>query len=162
MSVHKSTLRGLFLGAVSSVVLALPALAGDIHVHDPYARSGSMNAKSGAIFLELVNEGGTADRLIAASTDIAMKTELHTHIEDANGVMKMRQIEGGIDLPAGGMHLLKRGGDHIMLMGLTEALVDGETITVTLKFEEAGDMVIEVPIDQKRKPMKHKHGDHDS
>lgn len=149
------SLKTLALGGVLTL-MSLPAFAGDISIKDAYARSG---AKSGAAFFVIMNKSDSDDRLIAASTESAPRVELHTHIEDDNGVMKMREIEGGIAVPAGGMHALERGGDHVMFMGLEAPLPTGETISVTLTFENAGDVVVEMPVDNDRKP-KHGHGDH--
>ena len=80
------------------------------------------------------------------------KVELHTHKQDANGVMQMMEVEEGFVVPANGMHALKRGGDHIMLMGLKRPLEQGEEITVTLTFEKAGEMEVQIPVDRERKP----------
>jgi hypothetical protein len=87
-------------------------------------------------------------------SEVAKRVELHTHIDKGEGVMQMTQIEGGISIPAGESHMLKRGGDHVMLMGLNDSLVDGETITITFEFENAGDLIVEIPIDSARKPAK--------
>lgn len=144
--------RLITVGAAALMLGAAPLLAGDIAVKDPYVRTSTPSSVTGAAFMMLVNSGDTDDRLIAASTDVAGRVELHTHIEDANGVMKMTEIEGGIAVPAGEMHHLKRGGDHVMLMGLTRALEQGEEITVTLTFEKAGDITVQIPVDRERKP----------
>ncbi|WP_238935772.1 copper chaperone PCu(A)C [Sulfitobacter mediterraneus] len=136
-------------------MLAAPAFAGEIMVKDPYARSSTPSSPTGAAFMTLMNHSDQDDRLIAASSDVAGRVELHTHIEDENGVMKMTEVEGGIALPAGEMHALKRGGDHVMFMGLKAPLEQDAEITVTLTFEKAGDMEVKVPVDHTRKP---KHG----
>lgn len=135
--------------AATAALFALPALAGDmkIMIMDPYARSG---AKTGAAFFHIMNHGDGDDRLIAAASDVAKRVELHTHIEDANGVMKMREVEGGFPVPANGKHMLKRGGDHVMFMGLDKPLEHGSTIEVTLTFEKAGDVTVEIPVDNER------------
>ena len=83
---------------------------------------------------------------------MAQKVELHTHVESADGVMQMIQIEGGIALPAGEMHELARGGDHVMLLGLTQVLKDGDTFPLTLTFEQAGEVTVEAVVDNARKP----------
>lgn len=148
--------KSTFLAAAAALSLATVAFAGDtIMVGDPYARSSTSKSTSGAAFMVLKNTGTQDDRLIGARADIAKRVELHTHIEDANGVMQMIHIEGGIPLPAGQEHGLKRGGDHVMFMGLTQALEQGDTISLTLTFEKAGDVTIEVPVDQTRKPGQH-------
>ncbi|MEP5731757.1 MAG: copper chaperone PCu(A)C [Sulfitobacter sp.] len=143
-------------GAAALMLTSTMLLAGDIAVQDPYMRSSTPSSVSGAAFLMLMNKGTQDDVLISASTDIAARVELHRHSEDDDGVMRMGEIEGGIALPAGEMHHLKRGGDHIMLMGLTRPLVQGEEITVTLTFEKAGDVLVQIPVDRDRKPS-HDH-----
>ncbi len=151
--------KSTMLAGVAALSLATSAFAGDMMmVHDPYARSSTSKSTSGAAFMVLKNMGAEDDRLIAARSDIAKKVELHTHKEDANGVMKMMQIQGGIAVPAGGEHMLMRGGDHVMFMGLTQGLEQGDMISLTLTFEKAGDMTIEVPVDLARKPGEHMHG----
>ena len=136
-------------------LIALPALAGDIIVTDAYARSGSPAAKSGAAFMIIENTGSDDDQLISATSGAAARVELHTHKETGDGVMQMMKVEGGFTIPAGGSHVLMRGGDHVMMMGLKEPMKDGESVTITLTFEKAGDIELEVPVDLKRKP---KHG----
>jgi len=135
--------------AALAAFLGLPALAGDasIRIEDAFARSGP---HSGAAFFTIVNEGDTEDRLVAASSDEAARVELHTHIEDENGVVKMRPVEDGFVIPAGGSHKLARGGDHVMFMGLAAPFEEGGTVTVTLSFEGAGDIVVDLPVDNDR------------
>jgi copper(I)-binding protein len=153
------------MAAVALTVSALPALAEDakLMIMDPYARASTPSSKSGAIFFEVMNNGA-ADRLIGASTPAAGMTMLHTHEEDANGVMKMIHVEEGFEVPANGTLALKRGGDHVMLMGLTGSLSQGDTVPLTLIFEQAGEINVDVPVDLKRKPgaqgEAHSHGDH--
>ncbi|MDA7427443.1 copper chaperone PCu(A)C [Primorskyibacter aestuariivivens] len=136
-----------------AALFATAGFAADITIKDPYARASTMMSKSGAIFMTIVNAGDSDDRVIAASVDVAEKAELHTHKEDANGVMRMMELEEGFAVPAGGMHMLKRGGDHVMMLGLTRALEQGDMITLTLTLENAGEITVDVPVDLNRKPM---------
>ncbi|PRY25485.1 hypothetical protein CLV78_102665 [Aliiruegeria haliotis] len=138
------------LAAVAALSLATPALA-EIKIEDAYARAAMANAKAGAAFMHIVNTGTEDDRLVGASSEIAGKTELHTHKDAGDGVMKMVHVEEGFAIPAGGMHMLKRGGDHVMFMGLKGPMNDGDSVTVTLSFEKAGDVTVEIPVDLKRK-----------
>ena len=140
--------KTLLSGAVA-LFLASPAFA-EIAVQDAYARSASPTAKTGAAFMMIQNSGDTADRLIGVSSEAAARVELHTHEEDANGIMRMIHVEEGFELPAGGMIAMQRGGKHVMLMGLTDALEQGETIAITLTFEAAGDLTVDVPVDLER------------
>lgn len=152
------SLKTTLCAAVAAFALAMPAWAADIMVMDPYARVSTSNAKSGAAFMVLMNHGAAEDRLIAVTSDVAARVELHTHKEDSNGVMQMLEVEDGIALPAGGEHALARGGDHVMFMGLNRSLAHGDVVTVTLTFEKAGDVVVEIPVDLERKPGDHGHG----
>ena len=105
------------------------------------------------------NTGGAPDRLIGVSSDVAARVELHTHQQDANGVMKMIHVEEGFELPTDGEITMKRGGKHVMFMGLNTSLQQGDTISVTLTFETGGDIVVEVPVDLERQDHGgHKHG----
>jgi len=145
----KSRIAAVF---AATLLTTTAVLADGIMVKDPYARSSRPNAPVGGVFMTLMNHTGQDDRLIGARSDLAKRVELHTHIDKGEGVMQMVEIEGGIALPAGGMHGMKRGGDHVMLMGLTQPLVQGEMISLTLEFEKAGDVTVEVPVDSERKP----------
>ncbi|MYM56645.1 copper chaperone PCu(A)C [Thalassovita mangrovi] len=138
--------------AVAAAAFALPAFAEGIMVEDPYARASSMMSNSGAAFMMIHNHTGQDDHLVSASSDVAQRVELHTHMEDANGVMKMVHVEEGFDLPKDGMIAMQRGGKHVMFLGLNHALVQGEMVNVTLTFEKAGDVTVEVPVDLERKP----------
>lgn len=146
--------RTLALSTAAALALTLPVLADEakIMVEDAYARAAMRMASSGAAFMVLVNRGEADDRLVDVRSDIARRVELHTNISDANGVMKMVRIEGGIEIPAGGRHALARGGDHVMFMGLKEPLEQGGTVPLTLVFEKAGEIEIKVPVDMNRKP----------
>ena len=147
------SVRSLALAALAAVSFAFPALAGDIAINDPYARVSAKMSTSGAAFMVIENTGTEDDRLIAASSEVAERTELHTHKADANGVMRMMKVEEGFPLPAGGSHALARGGDHVMFLGLKHPLSQGDIVKVTLTFEKAGDVVVDIPVDLERKPM---------
>jgi hypothetical protein len=135
----------------AAVAFALPAYAADtIVVSDAYARASSPAALSGGAFMIVQNTGAEADRLLSAASTIAEKTELHTHIADANGVMQMVEVPDGWSIPAGGAHALKRGGDHVMFLGLKKPMAHGDVVEVTLKFEKAGDLLVQIPVDLER------------
>jgi len=140
--------------ALAACVLALPLSAQEVTIEDAYARSASPVSKSGAAFMIIHNVGTEDDRLIAARSDVAKRVELHTHKDLGDGVMKMMEVEDGFAIPAGGMHALARGGDHVMFMGLKAPMAQDERIAVTLVFEKAGEVAIEIPVDLTRKPHK--------
>ncbi|WP_240453827.1 copper chaperone PCu(A)C [Chachezhania antarctica] len=137
--------------AVIMAALGSPALADPmIRIVDPYTRVASPVAKAGAAFMIIENEGDSADRLIGVRTGAAARAELHTHKESADGVMQMLKVEDGIPVAAGGTHMLARGGDHVMLMGLTGPLEQGSSIPVTLIFETSGEIDVDIPVDNDR------------
>ncbi|MDW3117560.1 MAG: copper chaperone PCu(A)C [Roseovarius pacificus] len=153
--------KSTILAAIAASAFALPAFAADIMVQDPYARSSAMMATSGAAFMQIMNHGETDDRLIGAASPVAEMVQLHTHKEDENGVMRMIHVEEGFPVAAGETLMLARGGNHVMFMGITEPFEQGDTIPLTLTFEKAGDITVEVPVDLERQPMhgmKHQHG----
>lgn len=152
MSFKSTALAGIFVA-----LAATTAFASGIEVHDAYARAASPDAKSGAAFMMIHNHDGADDRLIGVSSPVAQMVQLHTHVEDANGVMKMVHVEEGFDLPSNGEIHLKRGGDHVMFMGLTESFEQGKKIPLTLIFEEAGEIAIEVEVDLERQDGGHGH-----
>ena len=137
---------------VASVLMTTAAFAGDVTIKDSYARSATPTSPTGAAFMMLMNNSDHDVKLIGVSSEAAKRTELHTHIDNGDGVMKMGKIEGGIVIPAGEMHMMKRGGDHVMLMGLVDPLVQGEAIAVTFEFEKSDPMTVEIPVDNERKP----------
>ncbi len=154
--------KNLSTAAIAVVALSAPAFAESvISVSDPFARVSTKMAKSGAAFMVISNTGDEADQLVSVSSDVAKKVELHTHEDDGNGVMKMMHVKDGFTIPAGGKHELARGADHVMFMGLTRSLAHGDEVTLTLSFEKAGDVILNVPVDLERKAgheMRHKHG----
>jgi copper(I)-binding protein len=119
-------------------------------VEEPYLRSSMPSASTAAAFMVLRNQTGADDRLIAARSELSGRIELHRHSEDANGVMRMGQIDGGVPLPDGAAHAFARGGDHLMFMDLEAPLEQGQLVPVTLVFEQAGEVEIVVAVDLNR------------
>lgn len=147
--------------AAVAALFALPAFACDgFGVDDPYARASTAMSTSGAAFMVLHNHGSADCRVVAARTPAAQRAELHTHIADANGVMRMREVEDGFFIPAGGEVVLQRGGLHVMLMGLTGPMNQDETFPLTLIFEDGSEFELTVPVDNARMPMQGQMGGH--
>ena len=155
--------RTSLMGAAGALLLASAAFAESaISIEDPYARTSTPGGPTGAAFMVLTNSGDEDDRLVSATSEISERVELHTHEIDANGVARMMEVEEGFAVPAGGSHVLARGGDHVMFMGIAKPLTHGDVVSVTLTFEKAGDITIDVPIDLERKAGAHDHGAHGS
>ncbi|WP_164696720.1 copper chaperone PCu(A)C [Falsiroseomonas algicola] len=134
---------------IGAVTLLVPGMAAaqqqsGVTVNAPWTRAAGQGG-TGAGFMTLRNAGATADRLVAARAGIARTVELHTHIND-NGVMRMRPVPG-IEVPAGGEVQLRPGGFHLMLIGLTAPLRQGERVPVTLVFERAGEVQVQLAVE---------------
>ncbi|MBU2963273.1 copper chaperone PCu(A)C [Citreicella sp. C3M06] len=148
-------MKTFLLAGAAALALATSAQA-DIVIHDAYARSAMATAPTGAAFMRIENTGDSDDRLVSVASDAAERVELHTHISDANGVMKMAEVEDGFAIPAHGEHALQRGGDHVMFMGLRAPFEQDAKVIVTLTFEKAGEKRVEIPVDLARTPT---HGE---
>ena len=141
-------LRSLVVAAVATLCLTLPAAAHDgVHINDAYARA---SAATGAVFFVIENHQTEDDRLVGVASDAAERVELHTHTEDANGIMQMREVPEGFVVSGKGSHALARGGDHVMMMGLKNPLMTGDTVTLTLTFQRAGEVIVDVRVDNER------------
>jgi len=135
--------------AAAAVLVALPAAAheyaaGDIHIGHPWTRAAAAGA-NGAAFMTLRNRGAAPDRLIAAASPVARVVELHTHIREGE-VMRMRPVPD-IPLPAGEVVELRPGGLHVMLIGLNAPLQQGSRVPLTLRFERAGEVQVELAVE---------------
>jgi len=163
-------MRNILSTAVLAAALCLPALAddagmatvGDITIRDAWAQASLGETPNSAAYLRLEITGDEPDKLIAASSEQVKSVGLHTHLME-DGVAKMRPVEA-IEVAPGEPTVLQPGGLHLMLMGVKGKLVDGETLPLTLVFEKAGDVSLNLPVRAAR-AMDHgqggkmKHGD---
>lgn len=117
------------------------ATIASIGIEQPWSRAMPPTAPTGAVFVTLFNQG-PPDQLVAASSPMADKVELHDHIHH-NGLMKMVEVEK-IELPSNSTQELKPGSYHIMLIGLRQPLVAGEHFPVQLEFANAGKIDLQV------------------
>ena len=137
-------MKKLALAAALLMGLSTPSFAGDITIDAVWARASAGMARAGAAFMTIKNTGA-ADKLVAAKADVSKRAELHTHIND-NGMMKMREVKGGVVIPAKGMAMFKPGGEHVMFMGLNAPFKEGTTFPLTLVFEKAGEITVDVTV----------------
>lgn len=133
--------------ALLVATLVSPALA-QVKVDSAWARSTVSGQQAGGGFMTL--QSAAADRLLGGTTPVAERLELHTMTMEGD-VMKMRQIER-IDLPAGQRVELKPGGLHVMFIGLKQPLAVGAKVPVTLRFEKAGEVKIEMTVTSRPPP----------
>lgn len=140
------TLIGLSLLATALLAQAQEYRAGDLHVERPWSRAMPAVAPTAAVYFVVKNKGSEDDRMLGASSPIAGKAELHEHLH-ADGLMKMQQVQA-IDIPAGGEVSFAPMGYHVMLFELKRQAKDGERFPLTLRFEKAGELAIEVSVHQ--------------
>lgn len=143
-------MKRLLIHAVALTCLAaLPAFAqqrsdAGVRVEDAWARASAGAGTTAAAYMTLANDGDAADRLVGAETEVAGSAELHTHVNDG-GVMRMRPVEG-VALPPGDSVVMKPGGLHVMLGELRRPLREGDRFPLTLTFERAGAITVEVAV----------------
>ncbi len=124
------------------VLLSAP-VAAEVTVEDAWARATPPGARTGAVYFTLNNDG-PADALIGARTAVAERAELHTHVH-ADGMMRMEPV-ASIAVASEGSAVLKPHGDHLMLVGLRQALVAGETVAIELEFESGASHAMNVSV----------------
>ncbi len=108
----------------------------------PWARATAPNAQSGGVFMTIANGADQMERLLGVSTPMAGRADIHNTINDS-GIMRMRPVDN-VEVPAQGQAELVPGGMHIMLVGLGDRLSEDTLFPLTLHFESAGDVEIEV------------------
>jgi copper(I)-binding protein len=111
----------------------------DIEVSNEWARPVLIAGRPGGAYLHIKNNGDTADRLVSATASIATRVEIHEHTM-TDGVMRMAQVMGGLEVPAGGEVELKPGGYHIMMFNTDNKYAPGDKFDMTLTFEKAGEI----------------------
>ncbi|PQJ61635.1 copper chaperone PCu(A)C [Photobacterium angustum] len=129
----------------ASATIAANNKQAEIEVNSAWSKVVPESSSVAAAFLIIDNHSAKDDQLIAASSPIAGKTELHTHLHQ-DGMMKMRQVES-IDVKAGGITQLKPGSFHIMFFNLKQTPELGKSFPLTLQFKHAGKMTVKVNVE---------------
>jgi copper(I)-binding protein len=130
----------------TGLVFAHSSEKGDLQVRHPWSRATPPGAEVGAGYMEIRNNGRQPDRLVAASSPIAKRVEMH--ISEREGeVLKMRQVKS-FEIPARERYELRPGGSHLMLVEITRPLQKGERIPLTLRFEHAGELEVQLEVQE--------------
>ena len=129
---------------LSVCVLAACTPKQGLTLQSAWARPGLTGGNS-AVYFEIQNPFAEEDLLLKAECTAAASTELHMSMMDASGNMMMQPQEN-VPIPAQGQVSFKPGGLHVMLIGLTQDLNAGDTLALTLTFQNAGTLQLEVPI----------------
>jgi copper(I)-binding protein len=143
---RRSSLLALALVSAASAAPALAQTfeAGDIVIEQPWARATPKGAEVGGGYLTIENKGAAPDRLTGGTADFAT-VEIH-QMKSVNGVMEMREVKGGLAIPAHGKIAFAPGGYHLMFTHLAHPLTKGEVLKVTLDFEHAGAVPLAFPV----------------
>ena len=138
------------IGALAPIATAIPAsandvMAGPLRISAAWARATPKGASIGGGYLTITNTGSTPDTFIGGSTPISGKLEIH-EMSMANGVMKMRPVDGGVVIKPGETVTLKPGGYHLMFVGLKQQLRQNGHFDAMLEFEKAGKVDVDFTI----------------
>ncbi len=139
------TRRGLFAAFALAALTSTPVLAQQppVTAQNAWARATPPGASTAAVYMTLTSH--SADKLMAVSTPAASKAAVHEMSMEGN-VMRMRPVEGGLDLPAGKQVKLAPGGYHVMLEGLEGPLKAGQELPVHLTFQNAPPLDVEAHV----------------
>jgi|TARA_R110002020_G_scaffold451034_1_gene664849 periplasmic copper chaperone A len=122
---------------------ASPTLAEEsVRLSDAWARASVLASRPVASYLTI--ESAVEDRLLGVTTPVAGHVMIHV-VEKDGDVSRMKHIET-LELPTGERITLAPGGMHLMLMGLQDKLSEGTTFPMTLSFENAGEITVEVSV----------------
>ncbi len=134
----------LRLCAIVLAITSFPAwahdyTAGSLHIGHPWARATPKGATVGGAYLTITNNGSTPDKLVGVSSPVAKQV--------SGGIMKMRPVEGGLEIDPGQTVTLKASGYHLMLEGLNKPLKEGERVPAPLEFAKAGKVNVELAVE---------------
>ena len=138
--------RSLFVSCLMCICgmpLKATAQGSPITIQQPWARATPPGTAVGAAYLNIVNNGA-ADTLVGVESPVAAEVEVHVDYEEG-GLMRMRPVPR-LSVPAHGQVHLGSGGLHVMLMNLKQPLKSGEYFPLTLVFEHAGRIPVQVPV----------------
>jgi copper(I)-binding protein len=139
----------LLLSLVASGAIA------QVEIENPWSRATAPGAKVGAGYFIIRNKSAAPDRLVSAASPAAARVETHV-IEKQGDVLRMREVKG-YAVPAKGSFELKPGGPHLMLVDIKAPLKEGERVPVTLKFEKAGEVRVEMEVRALGAAKGHRH-----
>jgi copper(I)-binding protein len=133
------------LQLMANQVLAADYKVGSIQISQPWARATPKGASSGAAYMTVTNSGTAAQHLNCVSSDAATECQIHEMTMNG-GVMKMRPLQGGLEVKPGETVMLKPGGFHVMLVGLKGPLQAGKSLHATFKVEGGDTVQVAFPI----------------
>ncbi|MBM4231919.1 MAG: copper chaperone PCu(A)C [Gammaproteobacteria bacterium] len=128
------------------VYVGIASAAPNIHIENARTRSTAPGQTVSGGYMTLINNGPTADRLLSVSASWASMIEIH-HTSMDGDVMRMREVQGGVPIPANSRVELKPRGMHLMLMQLAAPLEAGHSMPLLLQFEKAGAVKVSLRVE---------------
>ena len=141
----------VFAALLALVFSATLALAhgyklGNLEIKHPWAKATISGQPVAGGFMKITNNGTEPDRLLRITSGVSDMIQVHEmKVED--GIMKMNEIPGGLEIAPGATVELKPGALHVMFMGIKAPFKEGETVKATLTFEKAGTIDVEFKVD---------------
>ncbi len=129
------------IGLSAGTAFAEDARIGPIEIIHPWSRATPKGASVGAGYVTIRNTGAAPDRLVGGTIAAADGLEIHEMKMDG-GVMRMREVQGGLEIKPGETVTLKPAGFHFMFVGLKAPLEKGKPIRGTLRFQHAGNVEV--------------------
>jgi periplasmic copper chaperone A len=142
MTRYRSVGLAILMFVAASSGLAQQSTASDITIDRPWSRATPKGSSVAVGYLIIHNHGFAPDRLMGGSAEFASEVSVHEMTMD-NGIMRMRELASGLEVPARGEVALSPKGLHLMFTGLRRPLKKGDDAKATLKFEHAGEVVVE-------------------
>lgn len=136
---------GLLLNA--SLPYAQSFTAGGVTIEHPWARATAKGTDTGVVYLTIINNGATSDKLISISSAVSKSAQVHENMVDAQGMMEMSPLDK-VDIPAHARVDLKPTARHVMLLDLKNPLTYKSTFPLTLSFEKAGAIKVIVTVEK--------------
>lgn len=143
-------------GLLCAVMLLSGAAWAQVTISEGYVRATPPMGPNTAAFMQLENGGDQERMLVALSSPAAEKAELH-NVQEQDGVMQMRPVDG-IPVPVGGKVSLQPGGLHIMLLGVKQPLAEGDEVTLELRWDNGDTEQLSLPVRDIRVQSQHGHG----
>jgi len=147
------------LTAVFTFMCASALAQAEVSIENPYVRAVPPGQTNTAAFMQLHNNSAADIALVSASSKAAEHVELHNHVNN-DGVMQMRQVKQ-VNIAANQSTALQPGGYHIMLIGLTQAIAQGDNIDLKVEFSDGTQQLLTIPVQKPMSGMKdNSHGHH--
>ena len=140
------TISPVLILLVIAIITSACGGSDKVTIQDAWARPG-FRGDTSAVYLTIINPTDLRDGLIGATSDVAAMTEIHLSRMDDAGTMTMER-QDLVFIPANGSAELSPGGLHVMLVNLMKNLSVGDTFPLTLEFQRAGDITVEVEVKQ--------------